>query len=179
MIGSIAAEFPMRADVLAAFLLCFAGPAGAAADSVSLELGGGDERTTLLRIGLQWKWDKRWLQRGDWHLGAYWDVQFGHWKNGEEVGDFSVTPVFRYQRSGSGWNPYVEGAIGFHLLTDLRISRLRRFSTNFQFGDHVGVGLQNGRHDWSLRLQHISNGGIARPNPGINFLVLRYQRSLD
>jgi hypothetical protein len=26
-----------------------------------------------------------------------------------------------------------------------------------------------------VRLQHLSNGGIRNPNPGINFLVLRVQ----
>lgn len=71
--------------------------------------------------------------------------------------------------------PYVEAAIGFHILSDLRISRRRSFSTSFQYGDHVGAGLIRGSHDFGLRLQHLSNGGIARPNPGINFLVLRYQ----
>ena len=178
MIGSFVAFFPMRA-LAAALLLCFAGTAHASFDSFSLELGGGEDETQILRAGLQWKWNKRWLERGAWHLGAYWDVQLGHWKNGLENGDFSVTPVFRYQRSGGGWQPYFEGAIGFHLLTNLEVSSRRKFSTSFQFGDHLGVGVQDGRNDWSLRLQHLSNGGISRPNPGINFLILRYQRSVD
>ena len=56
------------------------------------------------------------------------------------------------------------------------------FSTKFQFGDHIGVGARFGaanRHDLGLRLQHVSNGGIKNPNPGINLLLLRYQYSLN
>lgn len=179
MIGSIAAIFPMR-SVAAALLLCFAGLARAAAfDSFAFELGGGEDGTRLVRAGVQWKWNRRWLESGAWHLGGYWDVQLGYWRNGRETWDLGLTPVFRYQRSGGGWQPYLEGAIGFHLLTELEVSSERRFSTNFQFGDHLAVGVQDGRNDWSLRLQHLSNGGISRPNPGINFLLLRYRRSIE
>ena len=74
--------------------------------------------------------------------------------------------------------PYVEAAIGFHLLSDQRVNFRRRFSTSFQYGDHLGVGARfGGRQRWdaSFRLQHLSNGGLARPNPGINFVQLRLQ----
>ncbi|MGE0874104.1 MAG: acyloxyacyl hydrolase [Burkholderiales bacterium] len=154
-----------------------------AVDSVSLELGTGDA-TDMGRIGLQWKWDSRWLAGGGWHLGGYWDAQLGYWKSrpgggvsGNSIVDFGITPVFRYQRDdGRGF--YVEGAIGFHYLSKKEINANRRFSTNFQFGDHVGAGFRfGGRNEWdaSIRLQHLSNGSIKRPNPGINFLQLRLQ----
>jgi hypothetical protein len=29
-------------------------------------------------------------------------------------------------------------------------------------------------HELSLRLQHASNAGVKEPNPGVNFLLLRY-----
>jgi lipid A 3-O-deacylase len=32
--------------------------------------------------------------------------------------------------------------------------------------------------DLSLRLQHVSNAGIKEPNPGENFVQLRYARRL-
>lgn len=56
-------------------------------------------------------------------------------------------------------------------------SREKRFSTSFNFGDHIGVGLPLGegdRQEVVLRIQHFSNGGIKRTNPGENFLQLRY-----
>jgi hypothetical protein len=168
----------MHLALLLALLCCFTGTARAV-DGVSLEAGRGDENTDLWRIGLQWRWDKRWLEAGGWHLGAYWDVQLGQWSNGHDVTDLSLTPVFRYQRSSGSVIPYVEGAIGFHMLSDHRISSGRIVSTRFQFGDHLGAGVAFGPHDIGFRLQHVSNGGIARPNPGINFFVLRYQYRLD
>jgi hypothetical protein len=57
--------------------------------------------------------------------------------------------------------------------------RRSRFSTRFNFGDHLAVGLRfgpRGEHGVALRLQHFSNGGIEKPNPGEDFLQLRYLR---
>jgi lipid A 3-O-deacylase len=36
-----------------------------------------------------------------------------------------------------------------------------------------------GRYDVSLRVQHLSNGGLRDPNPGINFVLVRLQYSLE
>ncbi|HYL90521.1 MAG TPA: acyloxyacyl hydrolase, partial [Burkholderiales bacterium] len=35
------------------------------------------------------------------------------------------------------------------------------------------------RYDVSMRLQHLSNAGIKNPNPGVNFLQVRFQYWLD
>jgi lipid A 3-O-deacylase len=172
--------------------LAFAIPAQAV-DSVSFEIGRGSERTDLWRAGLQSKWDKRWFAERSWTLGAYWDFQFGRWlgpqaggergPGDDEVLDISVTPVFRLERARRATlAPYVEAAIGFHLLSNQRINFRRFFSTQFQYGDHIGVGARFGeryRYDLSLRLQHLSNGGLSEPNPGINFLQVRFQYHFD
>ena len=74
--------------------------------------------------------------------------------------------------------PYVELGIGAHYLTNETITQRRQFSTNFQFGDHIGAGVQFGEHDAfdiAYRLQHLSNAGIDHPNPGINFHQVRLQ----
>lgn len=152
-----------------------------AADGVSTELGYNDEDVRLWRVGLQWKWQRRWFRGGSGELGGYWDLSAGGWRDGEDtVYDIGLTPVFRFEGTGDG-SPYVEAAIGFHLLSDLRVSTRRIFSTNFQFGDHLAAGVRFGprnRYDASLRFQHLSNGGIRKPNPGINFLQLRFQYHL-
>ena len=50
----------------------------------------------------------------------------------------------------------------------------RRFSTAFQFGDHLGVGyVFNNGLDVGLKVQHFSNGAIKRPNSGANVAVVR------
>ena len=175
----------------AALALCAAGLALAApahaVDGVSVEIGFGNEGTELARMGLQWNWQRRWFAERSWTLGAYWDLQLGRWsgplrpgQRQQSVWDIGITPVFRLERAERTrvW-PYFEAAIGVHVLSDLRINSERSFSTRFQFGDHLAFGWRFGdRHmyDMSLRLQHLSNGGIARPNPGINFLQLRLAR---
>ena len=53
----------------------------------------------------------------------------------------------------------------------------RTFSTAFQFTEVLGVGrsfCENGKHELTLRLQHFSNAGIKKPNPGENFVRVRY-----
>jgi lipid A 3-O-deacylase len=157
-----------------------------AVDSASLEAGVGNEGTDLWRAGVQRQWQRRWFTDRSWTLGAYWDLQLGRWtgrvrsgssEREQNIWDISLTPVFRLERAErTSIAPYVEGAVGFHLLSDLRIDQRRLFSTHFQYGDHLGAGLRFGpeyRYDASLRLQHLSNGGLAQPNPGINFLQLR------
>jgi lipid A 3-O-deacylase len=172
----------IRAAAAALSLACDA-PA-LAIDGFSLEAGRGEEGTDSWRVGLVWKWDKQWFAERAWRLGAYWELQLGQWKGPiSSVTDLSITPVFRLEPSAPGRvAPYVEGAIGFHFLSDYRISRRRSFSTKFQFGDHIGAGLRFGkglRHDVGVRLQHLSNAGLREPNPGINFLQLRYQHHFE
>lgn len=160
-------------------LLCFA-ETSRALDSASFEYGTGNG-AGMWRAGVQWKWNSKWLQSADWHMGGYWDLQAGQWSGPGKntITDVGLTPVFRYQQTvPSGISPYVEGAIGFHLIQPVRLEADRGFSTAFQFGDHVGVGARFGEHaryDLGLRFQHVSNAGIKKPNNGINFTQLRFQ----
>jgi hypothetical protein len=169
----------IRKISLAAALLCSV-PAQAA-DGIALELGRGDERSELVRGALQWKWDKKWLADTGWELGGYWEASLGAWTTHKTLIDFGFTPVFRLQRQD--WaGPYLEAAIGFHLLSDLSITRTRLFGSYFQFGDHIGAGWRfgpRGRYDLGVRAQHLSNGGIKEPNPGINFVLLRLAYHFD
>jgi hypothetical protein len=169
-----------RALGAACTLLLFLATPAHALDSLAVELGRGDDDLTLLRVAAQWRWDWR-LASGGWHLGGYWEVSAGGWRGGNhDVYDIGVTPVFRFQRSEGG--PYVEAAIGARVVSDRHVTRRDTFSTRYQFADHIGLGTRFGernRYDLGLRLQHMSNGGIREPNPGINFLMLRLQRDLD
>jgi len=162
-------------------LLALAAIPAAAVDGVAVEAGRGDG-TDMGRVAIQWDWSQRWFQGGEWHVGGYWDLGVGYWRqdalpgqNGD-IGEIGFTPVFRLQRNDLA-GPYAEAAIGFHLLSKTQIGD-KRFSTAFQFGDHVGFGYRFGvRSAWDLgyRLQHLSNGSIKKPNDGINFHQVRLQ----
>jgi len=143
-----------------------------AVDGVSAELGRGSHDVDVWRLGMQWEQRPRWLDESNVHLS--WELSLGGWNARDaNIYDLGLTPVFRYARGVPG--AFAEGAIGFHLLSDSRVSTDFDVTTRFQFGDHVGVGYDFGAYDLSLRLQHLSNGGIRNPNPGVNFLVVRVQ----
>ncbi|HZW24160.1 MAG TPA: acyloxyacyl hydrolase [Gallionella sp.] len=154
-----------------------------AVDSVFVEYGNGDS-ADMARIGAGWDWDKQWFTDGDWLVTGSWEAAVGTWRgnsvagNNQTITDIGITPVFRLQqKSMSGFAPYAEAAIGFHMITPTFIYANRRFGSAFQFGDHLGVGARFGAHqefDLAYRYQHLSNGGIKQPNQGINFNQVRF-----
>jgi lipid A 3-O-deacylase len=148
--------------------------AAQALDSAALEAGWGDDKTSLLRIAVQDRWNSVLRQWDDWRLTGYWDFMLGVWDNSDDsTADIGITPVFSFERD----RLYIEAAIGAHLV-QRRISQHRIFSTAFQFGDHIGIGLRGREYDIGVAVQHLSNASIRRPNPGINFVLLRLQYHL-
>ncbi|OGS91881.1 MAG: hypothetical protein A2Z95_10395 [Gallionellales bacterium GWA2_60_18] len=154
-----------------------------AVDGMSVEYGNGDA-TDMARVGAIWNWDKQWFTEGAWLVTGFWEVSVGRWNghsaagNNQTITDLGVTPVFRFQQKNrSGFSPYAEGAIGFHLIAPTFINADRKFGSAFQFGDHVGFGASFGdRQQFELgyRFQHLSNGSIKQPNQGINFNQVRF-----
>lgn len=162
-----------------AFLLC-AQVSSFAADSTSLELATGN-KTQMVRTGAQWNWSEQWFKSSDHYLGAYWDATLAQWRGnnyqktgvGQNLTDIGITPVFRYQTTNKqGF--YAEAGIGMHFLSEIYDNNGRTFSTNFQFGDHIGGGyITSSGVDIGLKIQHYSNGAIKHPNPGVNFAVVK------
>lgn len=151
-----------------------------AVDAGSFELASGPQ-SSQVRVGLQWDWNRRWLESDKAYLGGYWDLSLTEWRERKYQGitgasknfsDLGLTPVLRYQsRDGIGF--YAEAGVGVHLFSDLYDNDGRQLSTRFEFGDHFGAGYVFGnRLDLGLKIQHFSNGGIKHPNNGVNFTVL-------
>ena len=161
------------AAALAAWLCC---SAGHCVDGIAVEYGRGDDRTNLLRLSMVDKWHKN-AERDppEWRLAGYWDLSAAVWDNIEDsTADIGFAPVFRIQKR----QYYVEGAIGLHLV-QTHISSHRVFSTSFQFAEHFGAGVRSGKYTYGVQAQHLSNGGLNHPNPGINFLIVKLQYELD
>ena len=156
---------------------CFVAVPALAQSAIALEAGHGSGDTHLLRAAAQWERPRKWFAGRPWHVSYLWEASFGGWTGGHgKVYDFAFTPLFRLERSAR--SPYFEAAVGFHLLSDLDVGTGSEFSSRFQFGDHVGAGVRfgdEGRYDLGVKLQHLSNGGLRNPNPGINFLIVRLQ----
>jgi lipid A 3-O-deacylase len=119
----------------------------------------------------------------------YWEASFGRWasdagtaqSSSAWVTQIGLTPVLRWQPGVEDQRWFLEAGIGANVLLPVYRSRDKRFSTAFNFGDHVAVGLRFGegaQHELALRLQHFSNAGIKHPNPGENFVQLRYSHPL-
>jgi lipid A 3-O-deacylase len=152
-----------------------------AADSASFEFATGN-KTQMARIATQWKWGRQWKRSHGVHIGGYWDASLAHWRGrrhqniegrSQHITSIGITPVFRIQHDTlKGF--YAEAGIGAHYLSGKYDNNGDELSTNFQFGDHIGMGyiFQNNL-DLGLKLQHFSNGGIKDPNDGVNFAVVR------
>jgi len=116
-------------------------------------------------------------------LTASIEAGFGEWKtHGQRhhtrpFTQIGLTPSLRlYPEAWHGaW--FVEAGIGANVVTPAYHTDGKRFSTAFNFGDHIAIGLEFGaarQHEVSLRIEHFSNAGIDHPNPGENFVQLRW-----
>jgi hypothetical protein len=139
--------------------------------------------THELTAGLAWDWGRRWPLAGG-QISGYWELSMSVWSypsmDGRReawLGQVGAVPTFRW-RPADGASPwFAELGIGASLMTTVYETRRKRFSTSFNFADHIGVGRSFGaasEHELSLRIEHFSNAGIKHPNPGQNFVALRY-----
>lgn len=117
-----------------------------------------------------------------WRLTLRHELELAGWRvpHARDIVELGYSPVLRLERplAGDGALFFVEGAIGARLLSHTRLSPIRSLSTAFQFADMLGLGWQGGREARStlgLRLVHMSNADIKKPNPGINFVQLYYR----
>lgn len=167
--------------VASAMLAMQAAQAAPDIDTVYTEFGSGS-KIRMVRAGATSDWNTRWFQSNGTHLTAYWDASVGAWRGTrarnvpgahQNLVDVGLTPVFRFQRD-DGLGFYAEAGIGVHLLSEKYDNNDDRLSTNFQFGDHVGVGyVFNKNWEVALKMQHFSNGGIKKPNSGVDYGVVK------
>jgi len=149
-----------------------------------LELVGGyGERTDNFRLMVHWDMLERARKHFDLNLSlalnySLFDGEENALGDTPRMRDVGLTPTFTFfsKKEYGGFRPFLEAGIGLHYLTDKHFTT-KDFSTNFQFGDHIGMGVQFGQNH-HLRLayqfQHLSNAGMGSPNPGINFHLLNF-----
>ena len=153
-------------------------------DGASLEVGGGN-KVDMLRLGLQSNWERHWFASNGTYLGGYWDAALTEWRDNayhnvhgqhQYITIVGLTPVFRLQSDdGKGW--YADGGIGINLMSRLYNNNDDYLSTAFQFNDQLGAGYVFDRGwDLGVKLEHFSNGGIKKPNSGVNLVLLRLAR---
>ncbi len=147
--------------------------------SAFVQAGYGDQHTDAYLVGVTWYLP--------WHfdfpagrLAASVEASIGRWHTMSSRGgttawptQIGATPVLRlYPSPAPQW--FVEIGVGPNYIVPLFHSGEKRFSTKFNFGDHFAVGRRFRSSEISLRFEHFSNAGIDHPNPGEDFVQLRY-----
>lgn len=150
-----------------------------------LQYGAAEHSADSWTVGvtLPWRDWRRFLWGGQ--LTGYWDVWGARWSAPLQGDDRStwvigLNPTLRW-RGGNGHSPwFAETGVGVSWALNRRYATDHKtFPTRYNFATHIGMGYLFGsqrQHELMLRLEHHSNAGIKKPNPGENFLQLRYAR---
>jgi hypothetical protein len=169
--------------LLAALALCPLAALAAPSDSLwtpdrAFVQYGEQTDTRAVTLGLNWDWS--WSRPlGSGLLSGYHDLAIGRWRAEVDEGhknftQLGYTPVLRWWSSGQPGGFFVEGGIGVNVVSPRFRTVDKRVGSNFTFGDHLGAGWRSsGGTEVSLRFQHFSNGGLASPNPAVDFWQVR------
>jgi len=150
--------------------------------SFFVQAGGGEDRVRAASAGLRWDWDWRSSLLGAEVTGTT-EVFVSNWRARDLAGgrenfiQLGVVPMFRF-RPGAGQSPwFFEAGIGLSVTDERFVTANKTFSTRWNFSDNFAFGRNfgdKGQHELSLRWQHTSNGGVKKPNPGLDLLLVRY-----
>lgn len=143
--------------------------------------GAAEANVSKLGVIAGWTQPAPLWQGAQWRLRLRHELELAAWRvpKARDLLELGYSPVLRLERPLRGGQAllFVEGSIGARLLSHTRVAPERSLSTAFQFSDMLGVGVQWGaqaRSTLGLRYQHVSNLGIKRPNPGLDFGQLYY-----
>ena len=173
----------------AAFALC-AGQAWAqtaplealARPSLYLQAAHASHGTEAWTLGTTLPFGSWQRSLGSFAVRGYWDLYLSQLSADGPAGPFrthlvGATPSFRLVPDGGRARWFFDAGIGATVANRRYVTLDKEFSTRFNFASHIGIGMLLGaqhQHELQLRLQHVSNAGIKEPNPGENFLQLRY-----
>ena len=143
--------------------------------------GGSWSHVESATVGMTWDW--QWQREFDaGTVTGYTELDLARWRTrgrpqDEGFNQFGISPVVRFYPSAIGHGWYAEGGIGPNWITPRYHNGGHTFSTTFNFGDRIAIGRQFGQdksQEVSLGFEHFSNASIKKPNPGENFVQLRY-----
>ena len=151
-------------------------------DSFFVQGGFARNAATSASVGLAWDWDWERLRRHAF-VNARTELFVSHWQARSFVEGYQgfqqivLMPVLRMQLDQGRSRWFLETGVGASWMNRMYITPTNQFSTQWNFYDMLGVGYAWGKerqHEFGLRLVHISNLGIREPNPGEDFVLLRY-----
>jgi lipid A 3-O-deacylase len=154
------------------------------AHAASIALSGGlNTEAVIVGVAAQWmaasppREDSAWVLR----YGAEFDVLNMHARQARKCGASNIaaigaTPMLRIEWPRGDHLTFVDVGVGAHLLSHTSLQGGPNLGTAFQFGEWIGTGICFGpgkAYEVGLRLEHLSNADIKRPNDGITFASLR------
>ena len=148
----------------------------AQAAGVEFGVGQTSDSTMTYRLGMQFDWDKSWLQSDVGRLTGYWSGAYTFWNGRKSANNnsLSFSPVFVYEFAGQSVKPYVELGVGVALFSNTQVED-NHLGSVFQFEDRLGFGLRfTGGHEVGIRVTHYSNAGMTNPNDGAESYALHY-----
>ena len=170
-----------RLFCLAALAAAMAGQSlSAQAAGVEFGVGQTGESTMTYRLGMQFDWDKSWLQSDVGRLTGYWSGAYTFWDGDKTSSNHSLSfsPVLVYEFAGETVKPYVEIGVGIALFANTEVEN-NVLGSAFQFEDRFGLGLRfAGGHEVGIRATHYSNAGLTTPNDGVESYALHYTMPL-
>ena len=103
--------------------------------------------------------------------GSYWWTSSALPGFARHMWQLNAIPMFR-------WWPterfYIEGGVGATAVSETKFHD-KDISSTFQFGDHIGAGFKLADNmRIGLRVSHFSNGGMKKPNQGLNQVQLNF-----
>lgn len=177
----------LSASVVSVLLLLGQVVSAKAVDGVAFAAGHGVCATKVLRLGVQWQWQRLWFQQDAWQLGGYWEPSIYYLsgkaavthKSNKTISALAFAPVFRLSLNNTvKYQPYLEFAVGVAQMNKREMGG-RKLGIHFQFEDRLGFGLKFGpgkRFDLAYKVVHFSNAFIGPQNHGLNmhFIELGY-----
>lgn len=152
-------------------------------DGVALQYGLARHGARMAGVGLVWDWEFERMRKVA-ELTAHTELMLNQWRGSDAGGGHPsitqvvVLPSLRMQLARGTSPTFFEVGIGASWMDGLTGTPQKRFSTHWNFYDMLGVGHTlggvGGHHELGLRWVHVSNAGLKRPNPGQDFLQLRY-----
>ncbi|NTV12233.1 MAG: acyloxyacyl hydrolase [Zoogloea sp.] len=161
----------MKALVLAAGLLA-ASLAQADDKILSLRVGSHDSYGVA---GIGMNWPVAVVDRDGWHATGEVELQLGQIRatggidDGDRMGQAGAFINLRAAQGNAALRPYFEVGAGGNLFSQVHLGG-KQFSSAFQFGEHLGIGMISPDQHWlaGVRYAHYSNANIQRPNDGLD-----------
>jgi len=151
------------------------------------QVGLGEHSVNAITVGGTLPWNSWTFSLWGSEVRGHWDLYMSRWSFHADPGRhgslmlFGATPTLRLHPNGGRSIWFWEAGVGPTVSNRRYIAQRKEFGLRFNFASHLGVGVYLGerrQHELLLRVQHLSNASIKKPNPGENFVQLRYAHTL-